>query len=171
MMRRMSLLHQNLGDIGKSIPSAPEISLDPRASQSGMDFPKPPSFWWSTDTVLVRTTSLCQSSLSLLLLLLLLSAATGCYCRTCSDPHLLCRFPALTKSEPVSCVALSTCKAEPASLPHLHYSCLLLCRTTSHGKLDCLLCCCCVYVSDKELKWMRRPGNQSNLGLPSALAS
>ena len=27
------------------------------------------------------------------------------------------------------------------------------------------------FVSDKELMWMRRPGNQSNLGLPSALAS
>ena len=29
-MRRMSVLHQNLGGIGKSIPSALEISLDPR---------------------------------------------------------------------------------------------------------------------------------------------
>ena len=39
MMRRMSVLHQNSGGIGKSIPSALEISLDPwdfpRASPSG----------------------------------------------------------------------------------------------------------------------------------------
>ena len=34
MMRRMSVLHQNSGGIGKSIPSALEISLDPR------DFPR-----------------------------------------------------------------------------------------------------------------------------------
>ena len=60
-------------------------------------------------------------------LLLLLSAATGSCCPSCSDPHLLCRFPALTKSEPVSCVALSTCKAEPASL--LHCSCYCSCCT------------------------------------------
>ena len=33
-MRRMSVLHQNSGGIGKSIPSALEISLDPR------DFPR-----------------------------------------------------------------------------------------------------------------------------------
>ena len=30
MMRRMSVLHQNSGGIGKSIPSANKISLDPR---------------------------------------------------------------------------------------------------------------------------------------------
>ena len=34
MMRRMSVLHQNSGGIGKSIPSALKISLDPR------DFPR-----------------------------------------------------------------------------------------------------------------------------------
>ena len=34
MMRECQLLHQNLGDFGKSIPSALEISLDPR------DFPR-----------------------------------------------------------------------------------------------------------------------------------
>ena len=34
MMRRMSVLHQNSGGIGKSIPSALEISLNPR------DFPQ-----------------------------------------------------------------------------------------------------------------------------------
>ena len=70
MMRRMSVLHQNSGGIGKSIPSALQISLDPRdfprASPSGdlsglgkslgrrgpgMDFPIPPSSWWSTDTI------------------------------------------------------------------------------------------------------------------------
>ena len=69
-MRRMSVLHQNSGSIGKSIPSAFEISRG-RAlpsgnllglgkylgSQeisrvSGMDFPIPPLFWWSTDTIL-----------------------------------------------------------------------------------------------------------------------
>ena len=33
-MNRMPILHQNLGVIGKSIPSALEISLDPR------DFPR-----------------------------------------------------------------------------------------------------------------------------------
>ena len=77
MMRRMSVLHQNSGGIGKSIPSALEISLDPRdfprASPSGnlsglgkslgsreiswalgMYFPIPPSFWWSTDTIPIR---------------------------------------------------------------------------------------------------------------------
>ena len=72
--------------------------------------------------MLVRTSGLFQLILWLLLLLLLSSAAGSC-CRSCSDPHLLCRFPALTKSEPVSCVALSTCKAEPASLPLLLHCC------------------------------------------------
>ena len=76
---RMSVLHQDSGGIGKSIPSALEISLGhgrgkslkisldprdfPRASPSGnllglgkswasgMDFPIPPSSWWSTDTI------------------------------------------------------------------------------------------------------------------------
>ena len=65
---RMSTLHQNLGGIGKSIPSALEISLDPRdfpraspsgnllglgkSWASGMDFPIPPSFWWIQYTIL-----------------------------------------------------------------------------------------------------------------------
>ena len=38
----------NSGSIGKSIPSSLEISLDPR------DFPIPPSFCWSTDTMHYR---------------------------------------------------------------------------------------------------------------------
>ena len=58
-MRRMSVLHQNSGGIGKSIPSVLQTSLNPWESlrsreiswASGMDFPIPPSFWWSTDTV------------------------------------------------------------------------------------------------------------------------
>ena len=56
---RMSVLHQNSGCIEKSIPSALKISLEisfrlrPReiSRASGMDFPIPPSFWWSTDTI------------------------------------------------------------------------------------------------------------------------
>ena len=59
MMRRMSVLHQNSGGIGKSIPlplrfpsgfalgksfGSQEISW-----ASGMDFPIPPSSWWRTD--------------------------------------------------------------------------------------------------------------------------
>ena len=57
MMRRMSILHQNSGGIGKSIWSA----LDPRdflrareiSWQSGIDFPIPPEFWWSMDILLI----------------------------------------------------------------------------------------------------------------------
>ena len=43
-MKRMSVLHQNSGGIGKYIPPALEISLDPRdfSRLSGMDFPIPP---------------------------------------------------------------------------------------------------------------------------------
>ena len=59
MMRRMSVFHQNSGGIEKSIPSALEISLDTGESlgsreiswDSGLNFPIPPSFWWSTDTL------------------------------------------------------------------------------------------------------------------------
>ena len=55
-VERMFILHQNSGGIGKSIPSALQISLDPLGSReifwaSEMDLPIPPSFWWSTDTV------------------------------------------------------------------------------------------------------------------------
>ena len=45
------------GGIGKSIPSALKISLEKsfRSREiswaSGMNFPIPPSFWWSTDTI------------------------------------------------------------------------------------------------------------------------
>ena len=68
MMRRMSVLHQNEGGIGKSIPYAREISRDlrdfPRAQgksrgsreisrAKGMDFPIPTEFWWSTDILLI----------------------------------------------------------------------------------------------------------------------
>ena len=84
-VERMSILHQNSGGIGKSIPSILEISstllrcrgwisqyllcfggarialsgnltfeISLRSQEisrvSGMDFPIPPSFWWSTDT-------------------------------------------------------------------------------------------------------------------------
>ena len=100
---RMSVLHQDSGGIGKSIPSALEISLGhgfctprpsgckthgrgkslkisldprdfPRASPSGnllglgkswasgMDFPIPPSSWWSTDTMHATQEKLCFGS-------------------------------------------------------------------------------------------------------------
>ena len=45
------MLHQNEGGIGKSIPDARKISWDRRdfLRTEGMDFPKLPEFWWSTD--------------------------------------------------------------------------------------------------------------------------
>ena len=69
--------------------------------------------------VLVRTTGLWQS-IRLLYVVdgrkwLLLSIMQR------SAPPL--SFPSGTKSEPVSCVALSTCKAESASLPLLLHCC------------------------------------------------
>ena len=54
MMRRMSVVHQNLGGIGKSIPSSFTLRKSPGSREiswvSGTDFPIPPLFWWSTDT-------------------------------------------------------------------------------------------------------------------------
>ena len=61
-----SVLHQDKGGIGKSIPDAQEISQDPKdiprakpegnlegrgkfSRAEGMDFPIPPEFWWGTD--------------------------------------------------------------------------------------------------------------------------
>ena len=50
-----SVLHQDEGGIGKSIPDAQEISRDPKdfpreiSRAEGMDFPITPEFWWSTD--------------------------------------------------------------------------------------------------------------------------
>ena len=49
--------HQDEGGIGKSIPDGRKISRDPRdfprakpeGNFEGMDFPIPPSSWWSTD--------------------------------------------------------------------------------------------------------------------------
>ena len=66
----VSVLHQDEGGIGKSIPDVQEISRDPndfpRAKPEGnlegrgkfwgaegMDFPVPPEFWWSTDILLI----------------------------------------------------------------------------------------------------------------------
>ena len=103
----------------------------------------------------------------------------GSCCPSCSDPHLLCRFPALTKSEPVSCVALSTCKAEPASL--LHCSCSsctveLHCWAAQPARGNFTAFSAAAFISlswqriAAAMKWIR-PGNQSNQGLPSALAS
>ena len=49
----VSVLHQDEGGIGKSIPDGRKISRG-RSSREilraeGMDFPIPPEFWWSTD--------------------------------------------------------------------------------------------------------------------------
>ena len=50
VMNKMAVLHQNLGIIGKSTPSALEISLGTSLGSReislalGMDFPIPPSF-------------------------------------------------------------------------------------------------------------------------------
>ena len=58
----VSVLHQDEGGIGKSIPAAQfpetqEISRvrSPReiSRAEGMDFPIPPEFWWSTDILLI----------------------------------------------------------------------------------------------------------------------
>ena len=47
----VSVLHQNEGGIGKSIPDAQEISRGSReiSRAEGMDFPIPPEFWWSME--------------------------------------------------------------------------------------------------------------------------
>ena len=56
----VSVLHQDEGGIGKSIPDARKISRDPRPESrgsreiwraEGMDLPIPPEFWWSTDNL------------------------------------------------------------------------------------------------------------------------
>merc|ERR1719222_411944 len=53
--KNVSVLHQDEGGIGKSIPDAREISRgrSPREiwRAEGMDFPIPPEFWWSTDNL------------------------------------------------------------------------------------------------------------------------
>ena len=53
MIRNMSVLHQNSGSIGKSIPDGQEIFAEPRKISrvdcEVVDFPMPPEFCWSTD--------------------------------------------------------------------------------------------------------------------------
>ena len=52
----VSVLYQNEGGVGKSIPDAQEISQDlrdvpraqPEPNLAGVDFPITPEFWWST---------------------------------------------------------------------------------------------------------------------------
>ena len=58
----VTVLHQNEGGIGRSIPDGQKISRDPRGSREiwraeGMDFPIPPEFWWSTDNL---SASICR---------------------------------------------------------------------------------------------------------------
>ena len=58
MEQTVSVLQQNEGGTGKSIPDAWEISWDLRGLKiisraDGMDFPIPPEFWWSTDILLI----------------------------------------------------------------------------------------------------------------------
>ena len=54
-----SVLHQNEGGIGKSIPDAQEISLRSQEISwaSGMDFPIRPEFWWMMRQWIITTIS------------------------------------------------------------------------------------------------------------------